>query len=297
MNLARPVAQFGEFIATTAGSRFRIVSEPSDHDVRGTVVFVHAFAEEMNKSRRMAALMARLLAGDGWRVVQRDLFGCGDSPGEFGEAKWADWVLDVDDELSRALSDRPVWLWCERAGALLAPAALSTRPNVNLLLWQPVTSGAQHLQQFLRLHAGARIVGASKASGGLSPIQTLRSGVAVEVGGYWIAPALAMGMEQASFDLPATFAGRVVWFEVTADEGREISPASERVVQGLSGQGIAVDCEVLRGPPFWQTQEIEECAALLERSQAVVTTGTSPGPRPTAQHAATHRANASAIAP
>jgi exosortase A-associated hydrolase 2 len=183
------------------------VSEPADSKPRGTVVFVPPFAEEMNKSRRMVARMARLFAADGWRVVQRDLHGCGDSGGDFGDASWSDWLDDIDSELSRALEDGPVWLWCLRAGALLAPALLAKRSGADLLLWQPVLSGSQHLQGFLRLHTGARVVGRAPRMGERSPLQRLRAHEKVEVGGYILSPALASGLEQAAFELPLAFAG------------------------------------------------------------------------------------------
>ena len=35
---------------------------------------------------------------------------------------------------------------------------------IDLLLWQPVTNGATHLAQFLRLYSAAKILGAAKAS-------------------------------------------------------------------------------------------------------------------------------------
>jgi exosortase A-associated hydrolase 2 len=267
------VTQQGELIPCATGSRFRLVSAPADRDPCGTMIFVHAFAEEMNKSRRMSARMARLLASAGWRVVQKDLCGCGDSSGEFRDASWAAWVDDVQAEL--ALVDRtdPVWLCCLRAGALLAPAVLAARPQVNLLLWQPVMSGAQHLQQFLRLHAGARIAGSGKATDGPSPAQLLRSGVTVEIGGYELGAALAAGMEQATFDVPPDFAGRIVWFELSLDDAPQPTPQASRIAQRLRDRNIAVDLEVLNGPPFWQTQEIEECELLLQRSLASLETG------------------------
>jgi uncharacterized protein len=268
MTAAQPVAQAGSFVAGNVGSRFRLVSEPSDRHPRGTIIFVHGFAEEMNKSRRMVARMARRLAADGWRVVQRDLCGCGDSSGEFVDASWQAWIDDVDAELSLADAKHPVWLWCLRAGALLVPAVLANRRQVNLLLWQPVLSGAQHLQQFLRLHAGARIAGSGKDSGKASPAQALRSGASVEVGGYQLGPALAAGIEQASFDLPEHFEGRVVWFEVSADDAAALSPPTLRAVERLKVKGLSVTPRALRGPPFWQTQEIEECETLLEQTLA-----------------------------
>ena len=280
MKAAGPIVQSGSFISCPTGARFRLVTEPARSDVRGTFVFVHAFAEEMNKSRRMAARMGRLLAGDGWRVVQRDLYGCGDSAGDFGDATWDDWEYDVDDELGRAVDHGPIWLWAERAGALLATSALVARPSTNLLLWQPVTSGTQHLQQFLRLHTGARIVGSAKALDGPSPIERLRSGSTVEVGGYRIRSGLASGLEQASFDLPLTFSGRIAWFEVSTDESMQLSAAAERVVSRLRQRGVAVELEVLPGPPFWTSQEIEDCDSLLRRTRAVVQAASDAEHRP-----------------
>ena len=270
MTSARAVAQAGAFVAGTTGSRFRLVSEPADSQPRGSVVFVHAFAEEMNKSRRMAARMARLLAADGWRVVQRDLCGCGDSSGEFADASWQAWIDDVDAELALADAARPVWLWCLRAGALLVPPVIAQRSHVNLLLWQPVLSGAQHLQQFLRLNAGARITGSGKGRAEASPAQALRAGSMVEVGGYQLGPALAAGLEQARFTLPDRFAGRIVLFELSADAAAGLSPATQRAVEQLASNGRVVAPRVLHGPPFWQTQEIEECEALLAQSVAAL---------------------------
>ncbi len=43
------------------------------------LLYLHPFAEEMNKSRRMAALQSRALAEHGYAVLQIDLLGCGDS--------------------------------------------------------------------------------------------------------------------------------------------------------------------------------------------------------------------------
>lgn len=289
MTTGRAVAQAGEFVAGASGWRFRLVSEPSDQRLRGTVIFVHGFAEEMNKSRRMAARMSRVLAADGWRVVQRDLCGCGDSSGEFVDASWAAWVDDVDAELARAEAGRPVWLWCLRAGALLVSAVLSRHRSVDLLLWQPVLSGAQHLQQFLRLHAGARIVTAGAVDPGHSPAQRLRAGAAVEVGGYQLSPQLGLGLEQSSFDVPKDFKGRIVWFELVASKIAELSPQSARVQAQLLARGVDVEAHVLAGPAFWQTQEIEESEALLEQT-AVELRSDRRGNMALAQPARTHEA-------
>ena len=264
MTAAPPIAQSAQYVPSGSGACFRMVSEPAGREARGTVIWAHAFGEEMNKSRRMSARLARQLASRGWRVVQKDLRGCGDSAGEFRDARWADWVEDLRAEVDAA-PPGPLWLWGVRAGALLAAALTQRRTDANLLLWQPVSSGAQHLQQFLRLHAGARIAGTSKA-GDVTPAQALRSGAVVEVGGYELGPALADGLQKAGLELADAFAGHIAWFEVSPDLAAEPSAAAQRMVARLTDRGISVTLEALSGPPFWQTQEIEDCDALLERS-------------------------------
>lgn len=269
MTSSGSVVQHAAFVRGATGSRFRLVSQPEGQPPVGTVIAVHAFAEEMNKCRRMAARMAGMMAADGWLVVQKDLLGCGDSGGDFGDASWDAWLLDIHEELAAADARRPVWLWGVRGGALLAAAALAAYPQVNLLLWQPALSGAQHLQQFLRLDAGARIVGSGK-SNAMSPAQRLRDGCAVEIAGYELSPALAGGLQQASFDVPAGYAGQVAWFEMFAGDEPKLSPAATRLVERLRERGVAVSAQAVCGPAFWQTVEIEESEDLLRQSRAVL---------------------------
>jgi exosortase A-associated hydrolase 1/exosortase A-associated hydrolase 2 len=263
------IEQSGSFVQAGTGYRFRLTSAPeAGRASRGTVVFVHGFAEELNKSRRMVGRMARMLAADGWCVVQRDLEGCGDSSGDFGQTSWSAWIHDVAQELAQAPATSPLWLWCMRAGALLAAAVIAERPDVNVLLWQPVLSGAQHLQQFLRLQAGARIAGIDATTVGASPLETLRSGGTVWAGGYALNAALASGLESARFGVPEGHRGRIAWFEVSQDEAPTISPAGKRVIDGLRGRGLTVDARAIAGLPFWQTQEVEDCDPLLEATRA-----------------------------
>ena len=54
---------------------------------RSKVLYLHPFAEEMNKCRPMLALTARQLAARGVQVLAVDLHGTGDSSGEFRDAR------------------------------------------------------------------------------------------------------------------------------------------------------------------------------------------------------------------
>jgi len=255
------IVQSASFVAADIGTRFRLVSEPADSKPRGTVVFVPPFAEEMNKSRRMVARMARLLAADGWRVVQRDLHGCGDSGGDFGDASWSDWLDDIDSELSRALDDGPVWLWCLRAGALLAPALLAKRSGADLLLWQPVVSGRTHLVQFLRLKLAGGMVSEEERVGTKHLLERISRGESIDVAGYKISPALANGLATAELAVPAGYSGRVVWLEVVAADAG-MPPAAQATMTSMTAAGARVDAATVRGPSFWQSVELEDCPEL-----------------------------------
>ena len=104
--------------ARAGGQRFCLLTTPAEP--RATVVYVHPFAEEMNKSRRMVALQARAFAAAGIAVLQIDLFGCGDSCGDFASARWDQWLRDLTvaaDWLAER-GNGPMQLWGLRLGAL-----------------------------------------------------------------------------------------------------------------------------------------------------------------------------------
>lgn len=254
------------------GQRFCLLHQPGGGVARGAIVYVHPFAEELNKSRRMAARQARAFCDAGYAVLQIDLSGCGDSSGDFGDATWPDWVADVTEAGRWLLSrvDAPLWLWGLRAGCLLASeAAHQFEPGANLLLWQPPSAGKLLLTQFLRLRlAGDMLDGKSK---GLmeSMRQQLAAGRVVEIAGYALGPGLAAGLETATLKLPAS-CGRIEWVEITSRIDAGLSAASERQLAAWRDAGIDVRTRVVGGPAFWQTTEIEEVDGLIGASLAAL---------------------------
>ncbi len=262
--------------------------------MRGSVLAVHPFAEEMNKTRAAAADGARALAAAGFAVLQIDLTGCGDSAGDFEDATWARWIADLRDAWAwlGERSSGPRWLWGTRLGALLAEqfASQSVPRADGLLLWQPVVSGAQHLNQFLRLKTVGSLLRNASPSGtnaGMSaavnadasaaarvvvpsPRADLAAGLTVEIAGYRLNPSLADAIESAQMGqreaAPAVTPLRVRWFEVSSQPSASLSPIAARVADRWRAAGSDVEVATIVGNAFWQTQEIERSDALVDAS-------------------------------
>jgi uncharacterized protein len=248
------------------GQRFTLHYRPAGNETRGAVVYAHPFAEEMNKSRRMAAMQARALAAAGYAVLQVDLLGCGDSSGDFRDATWDDWITDMLEAVHwmGGRHDAPLILWGLRSGCLIA-TEVSRRIDApaDILFWQPVHAGKVVLQQFLRLRVAAEM----QSGGGKGLMNLMRTqlaaGEAVEVAGYCVGPALATGLECAVL-VPPTRPSRVTWLEVSPRNEPALLPASTETIADWEHAGHHVHGAVVQGPSFWQTTEIDNSPALLD---------------------------------
>jgi exosortase A-associated hydrolase 2 len=256
-----------------AGHRYALWHAPRSRTAHSVVVHVHAFAEEMHKARRMVALQARRLAAAGCAVLQVDLQGCGDSEGDFGDASWEGWLGDVREACDLALlrhretwpsgPEPRRWLWGLRAGCLIASAVAAGRPDPwNLLYWQPPPSGRHVLQQFLRLKAVAAIGGDDSGSSVEASRARLAHGHWIDVAGYRLSPSLAQGLEHAGLAQPPSGA-RAVWLELSQRPAAGLLPASAACLERWRAAGCEVESEVVSGPAFWCTAEIEDAPQLL----------------------------------
>lgn len=259
------------FLDAKQGQRF-CVSLPADAEKPlGAVIYIHPFAEELNKTRRMAALQARAMAEAGYDVLQIDLFGCGDSAGDFGDSTWQAWREDVflAYHWLRSRSNAPLILWGLRAGCLLAASVAVDLPErANFIFWQPVISGKQYWRQFTRLGSVATMLAGqgSRATGPTMPAE------GVEIAGYTVSPALAEGLQAAELISPLGQSGRAAWLAISNQENAAIEPAAQAVIEQWQTSGIDVAARVVRGQAFWQTAEIEEVPELLTATLSVLET-------------------------
>ena len=261
------------FLPVGDGQRFCIYHSPHKFVERGVVLYIHPFAEEMNKSRRMAALQCRALAQAGFGVLQIDLLGCGDSGGDFGDATWEDWRTDVLSAVKwlRQRSPSPLTLWGLRAGCLVAASvAVDLQEQPDFIFWQPVLSGKQHWMQFMRLKAASEMA-SGRAKGILDALrQQIDSGLDVEIAGYTIGSDLARGLEQSELRPQHDRRGHVAWLELTSRQDGRMSPVSLTQIEKWRSAGYVVDAVQVDGPAFWQTSEIEDAPRLIDSTLALM---------------------------
>lgn len=270
------------FLDATPGQRFCMYYPvAADTKLQGAIIYVHPFGDEMNMSRRMAALQAKHFAAKGFAVLLIDLLGCGDSSGEFGDARWEIWKEDIA-LAKKWLSARhavPISLWGLRLGALLALdfAKHADEAIQSLILWQPVTSGETFLTQFLRLRLANQMMeaGEGKNSGTRALRDTFDAGTAIEVGGYEIAPALASSLDSLEVSILTPESTPVHWVDIVADTARPMAHASARTVSIWGQQGIDLTLHRVSCPAFWSAPEVITNAELLSVTTSIVMQGVS----------------------
>ena len=233
------------------------------------VLYVHPFAGEMFASRNLISALARELSSAGVGVLTVDLYGCGDSSGDFGDARWDIWREDLAAAarwLQTQGRDR-LCLWGLRLGALLAMdfAAHSQGHYEKIVLWQPVISGSAMLTQFFRTNLDEAD---SKMFAGelMDPAarKALHESKSIEVAGYEISWELVRAID----NLEIASKGQAVsapihWTEIGERTETPFSADSLQVIAAWKRNGVSVTTHKSVGLPFWFFPHCTDAARLL----------------------------------
>lgn len=170
---------------------------PAGHKARPdkakAIILVPPFAEEMNRSKRMYVLCARLLANAGLHVICFDYSGTGDSSGEWGEFSYQDWVNDLKTVYDYALkTTSDVDFIALRFGALLlTDAILGKFVSANkCIFWDPLESGEVLTRQLVRIKIAAAMADNSKKITSQEVMQSMYDIGHLESGGYHITQSM-----------------------------------------------------------------------------------------------------------
>ncbi|HKE93964.1 MAG TPA: hydrolase 2, exosortase A system-associated [Povalibacter sp.] len=269
-----------DFFEGARGRRLVVARRP-DRASRGTVLVVPPFAEEMNKARRMVAEVSEQLAASGVASVIVDLFGTGDSDGEFADATWSDWLDDL--AAADAWSTRnelPVTaILAIRLGCPLAAAYLQRRGRSidRWVFWQPVLDGARYLDQFLRLRVAAGMFDEGpKVTVADLRRQVQEQGV-LEVAGYDITQRLLADLDAVKLrDAMGSSIPPLHWVELARSTTTPVPVPVTRLVDELVRGGANVRLESVVSEPIWTATEIVVSPALAQSTVAAFTGAPQP---------------------
>lgn len=234
-------------------------------DAAWSVLYLPPFGEEMNRARRMAALLGRAVAAAGGALVVLDPFGTGDSDGDFGAATWEQWRDDARTALDRLAADGPAPVAAVglRTGALLALDLAKAARLPRVVLWQPVLKGELFLSQLLRVRVAAGMeAGTPETARDLRG--RLTAGETLDVAGYPVTPAMAEALEAERLEAVGSgYGGAVDWVQIAADPEAPVPPAVGAVVSAWLRQRMDVTVSKVAGQPFWSIEETTLVPALL----------------------------------
>lgn len=261
------------FIPASQNSIFCVFHPPIGQPINRAILHIPAFGEEMNKSRRMVALQAKVFAELGYAVLVMDFFGCGESRGEFGDASLDTWLENIRQVIDwlKQQGANSIDLWGLRTGCLLALHFASQERNSirNIICWQPVLNGDVFITQFLRLRIAAAIMDASAPREKTSDLkQLLQNGDSIEVAGYMLNPELInplMSLRAERINLEAI--GEIALFEVTPNLETQLSAGNSQLLTAIRNKGILASLTKVVGDLFWSTQEISEAPELIALSR------------------------------
>lgn len=256
------------FLNGKVGKLFCTYHPPTCPDIgspsaQNAMLLIPPFAEELNMSRHTFSRLARQFASLGIGVLLLDLYGTGDSEGDFEEVRWQTWRDDVlagIDWLIERGHDKVDLLGLRLGGLLAIDVAVSQIELIDrIIIWNPITSGRNCVNQFLRFRTLGGVLDDHNESVSVGDLRARFSGgEAIDVIGYRISPELVKDLDALKLaELGVGCDAEVDWFEVIGEGADCLTPGSNRIVTAWRGDGIRVTSHPISDKPFWALPGIE----------------------------------------
>ncbi|NTV70750.1 MAG: hydrolase 2, exosortase A system-associated [Azonexaceae bacterium] len=249
------------FLPSSLGRIFCVYHEPvGDVKPWGNVLIVPGFNEEMNRCRSMVTNLSKTLAQQGLGTLVIDLYGTGESDGEYGDARWEIWIDDIHraaDWLDAQPGACLALLGIRLGFSLAVSAAREGQKTRALIAWQAVVDGKSYFTQFMRMKIAANMdrTDIPKETSGEMRAQ-LAAGSPIEIAGYEINPELGNALDNLKLgDLPPPEASKIMWLEKAAGAENALSPASGKLIETWQQAGRAAEVMLFDGPAFWALHE------------------------------------------
>lgn len=259
------------FFINSSGGEIFIIYYPAQNTQfqKKDVILIPPFADEMNKSRRSVSLLARALSAQGVGTLIIDLFGTGDSHGNFSEVRWDIWLADIKNSVDwlKQQGNKRLSVLGIRLGAILAMEAVE-KQNLHieeLVLWQPCLNGKVFLNEFLRLRtSNGTWNNAGKKDSLLDLRNMFHSGQSAEVAGYEMPAELAINIDSKNLSMPNIDNSYPIHFFELVYGGTELSPASKQLAENWQKNNLQISTRIINAPPFWTGNKVTVVPELID---------------------------------
>jgi exosortase A-associated hydrolase 2 len=268
MNSLDRIAEFKHF---ESGRLFCLRISQENSLPSKVLLIVPPFAEEMNKSRKMMSLLLDEIAAENTAGYLFDLFGTGDSAGDFREATWGIWranLVSMIDFIASQNGVEQISIVAIRTGALLVNSVLAEESAIadkiqSIHYWNPVFNASIFIGQFLRLKLAANMMRSNGPKVGAKELrQELLEKGRLEVAGYTLNHALVEGMEATTITLHPSLSHVPLHFYELSSLG-QITPGLKKKINEVRESAELSFTHAIKGAQFWGTQEISLCDPLL----------------------------------
>lgn len=264
------------FIEGVAGGLFCTFFCPPKQTAKKQVVLVAPFAEELNRCRYLLARQARLWAENGHPCLLLDLYGSGDSDGDFEQARWSIWLQDINTAVEWLSHNNPasIVLWGVRLGALLAVEYAVKHRHAcldnSIILWDPVLDGAQYIDQFLLLRVIRNKFAGNSES--LAMLKQLAASSTVEIAGYKLHSSFVNTLTTACLqDLVLPPQSCVFLSRIQVNHDMPMPRPMDNLRLSWQKHGVIVNIRKLVGPKYWEILEQTQLPLLHEYTIAALT--------------------------